>query len=155
LTPLAIRWLYSLFLAEDANFKQKARARSNIDKDPPLGPGWGTFVENEAYLQQISTAPNKTEVFFLFKFVSSSLTRNIMMQISHCVGFAAMWNANSKRSEGLRATGIGAVIVGGEEEWVVEEILDSRMMNRKLRYQTAWVIFKRANGTFFSKDFSC
>ena len=32
------------------------------------------------------------------------------MQISHCVGFAAMWNANSKKSEGLRATGIGAVI---------------------------------------------
>jgi hypothetical protein len=33
-----------------------------------------------------------------------------VMQISHCVGFAAMWNANSKKSEGLRATGIGAVI---------------------------------------------
>ena len=58
------RWLYSLFLAEDANFKQKARARSDISKDPPLGPGWGTFVENEAYLHQISTAPNKTEVIF-------------------------------------------------------------------------------------------
>ena len=58
------RWLYSLILAEDANFKQKARARSNIKKDPPLGPGWGTFVENEAYLRHISTAPNKTEVLF-------------------------------------------------------------------------------------------
>jgi hypothetical protein len=57
------RWLYSLILAEDANFKQKARAHSNTNKDPPLGPGWGTFVENEAYLQHISTAPNKTEVF--------------------------------------------------------------------------------------------
>ena len=31
-------------------------------------------------------------------------------QISHCVGFAAIWNANSKKSKGLRATGIGAVI---------------------------------------------
>jgi hypothetical protein len=58
----AFRWLYSLILAEDANFKQKARARSNINKDPPLGPGWGTFVENEAYLRHISTAHNKTEV---------------------------------------------------------------------------------------------
>ena len=45
------RWLYSCFLAEDANFKQKACACSNINKDPPLGPGWGTFVENEKYLQ--------------------------------------------------------------------------------------------------------
>lgn len=32
------------------------------------------------------------------------------MEISHCVGFAAMWNANTKKSEGLQATGIGAVV---------------------------------------------
>ena len=104
-----IRWLYSQILAEDANFKQKARARSNITKDPPLGPGWGTFVENEAYIQHIATVPNKTEVLHtvIFK-LSYQLMQD--MQISHCVGFAAMWNANSKKSEGLRATGIGAVI---------------------------------------------
>ena len=30
-------------------------------------------------------------------------------QISHCVGFSAMWEANRKRTKGLRATGIGAV----------------------------------------------
>ena len=29
-------------------------------------------------------------------------------------------------------------IVDGEEEWVVEEILDSKMMNRKLRYLVKW-----------------
>jgi len=29
-------------------------------------------------------------------------------------------------------------IVDGEEEWVVEEILDSRMVNRKLRYLVKW-----------------
>jgi transposase InsO family protein len=29
-------------------------------------------------------------------------------------------------------------IIDGEEEWVVEEILDSRMMNRKLRYLVKW-----------------
>lgn len=66
-------WLYNLILAEDANFKQKARARSNINKDPPLGPGWGTFVENEAYLRHISTAPNKTEVLFMSFFVNCQL----------------------------------------------------------------------------------
>jgi hypothetical protein len=32
-------------------------------------------------------------------------------------------------------------IVNGEEEWVVEEILDSRMMNRKLRYLVKWKDF--------------
>ena len=29
-------------------------------------------------------------------------------------------------------------IIDGEEEWVVEEILDSRMINRKLRYLVKW-----------------
>jgi hypothetical protein len=32
-------------------------------------------------------------------------------------------------------------IVDGEEEWVVEEILDSKMMNRKLRYLVRWKDF--------------
>ena len=29
-------------------------------------------------------------------------------------------------------------IIDGEEEWVVEEILDSRMINRKLHYLVKW-----------------
>ena len=29
-------------------------------------------------------------------------------------------------------------IVDGEEEWIVEEILDSKVMNRKLRYLVKW-----------------
>jgi transposase InsO family protein len=32
-------------------------------------------------------------------------------------------------------------IVEGEEEWIVEEILDSRVMNRKLRYLVKWKDF--------------
>jgi len=28
--------------------------------------------------------------------------------------------------------------VDGEEEWVVEEILDSQMVNQKLRYLVKW-----------------
>jgi len=32
-------------------------------------------------------------------------------------------------------------IVDGEEEWVVEEILDSKMVNRKLRYLVKWKDF--------------
>ncbi|KAJ8689357.1 hypothetical protein PTI98_013382 [Pleurotus ostreatus] len=30
-------------------------------------------------------------------------------EINHCVGFAALWSANTRRSKGLRATGIGSV----------------------------------------------
>src|ERR1700678_450493 len=33
-------------------------------------------------------------------------------------------------------------IIDGEEEWIVEEILDSRMMNRKLRYLVKWEGFR-------------
>jgi Chromo (CHRromatin Organisation MOdifier) domain len=35
-------------------------------------------------------------------------------------------------------------IIDGEEEWVVEEILDSRMMNRKLCYLIKWKDFRVA-----------
>ena len=33
-------------------------------------------------------------------------------------------------------------IIDGEEEWVVEEILNSRMINRKLRYLVKWDGFR-------------
>jgi len=67
------RWLYALFLAEDANFKQKAQLCSNVDKDPPLGPGWGTFVENKAYLGYVSQFVDRDEVglFAMAFFISS------------------------------------------------------------------------------------
>jgi hypothetical protein len=55
------RWLYRLILAEDANFKQKSRLRSDVARDPPLGPGWGTFVENSAYIEYIAQAANTDE----------------------------------------------------------------------------------------------
>ena len=52
------RWLYALFLAEDANFKQKAQLCLDDNMDPPLGPGWETFVDNKAYLGYVSQFTN-------------------------------------------------------------------------------------------------
>jgi hypothetical protein len=83
-------WLYSLLLAEDANFKQKSRYRSSNVKDPALGPGWVTFVNNDVYLNHLSKHTDVDE-------------------INHCVSFAALWNANTKHAKGLRAMGIGSV----------------------------------------------
>ena len=37
-------------------------------------------------------------------------------------------------------------IIDGEEEWIVEEILDSRMMNRKLHYLVKWKDFTAEHG---------
>lgn len=48
------RWLYGAILAQDANFKQKLRARKGVNDDPILGPGWATFVNEEAYLAYVS-----------------------------------------------------------------------------------------------------
>jgi hypothetical protein len=48
------RWIYALFTAMDANFKQKARARRNDNWDVPLGPGWGASVESTEYNTHIA-----------------------------------------------------------------------------------------------------
>ena len=61
-----LRWLYSQILAEDANFKQKSRLRSSDTKDPVLGPGWATFVNNQAYLEHLSKYVDQDEVLYLF-----------------------------------------------------------------------------------------
>ncbi|KAJ8690141.1 hypothetical protein PTI98_011599 [Pleurotus ostreatus] len=84
------RWLYGLILQEDANFKQKSWLRSADNRDPALGPGWATFVAGDTYFDHLS------------KYVDPE-------EINHCVGFAALWSANTRRSKGLRATGIGSV----------------------------------------------
>lgn len=59
---LSLRWLYSRILAEDANFKQKAKLRSSDEKDPVLGPGWATFVNNQAYMEHLLNVAHQDEV---------------------------------------------------------------------------------------------
>ncbi|KAL0575107.1 hypothetical protein V5O48_006857 [Marasmius crinis-equi] len=83
------RFLYALYLSEDANFKQKARARPNDSRDPALGPGFGCFVPPDVYMEEISKHKDQKE-------------------ISRCQSFKALDKANLKR-KGLRATGIGSV----------------------------------------------
>ena len=59
---MLFRWLYSLILAEDANFKQKSRLRSCDSRDPALGPGWATFVNDDAYHDHLSKQADVDEV---------------------------------------------------------------------------------------------
>ncbi|KAK7020596.1 hypothetical protein VNI00_017725 [Paramarasmius palmivorus] len=94
--PASRRWLYALILAMDANFKQKARSRPQDSLDETLGPGWGCVVNYDSYMAIVKARSHADE-------------------ISHCVGFSAIWSANSKKSKGLRATGIGAVICARHE----------------------------------------
>lgn len=54
------RWLYSLFLAVDANFRLKLKNRKI--KDPEIGSGWAYFVENSRYIEHISQSFEDAEV---------------------------------------------------------------------------------------------
>ncbi|KAG6912525.1 hypothetical protein DXG01_014015 [Tephrocybe rancida] len=89
-TPAELSWLYQLILSQDANFRLKNRLHSSDDKDPSLGPGFAYFVASNEYLEHLS------------KYVDQD-------EISHCVGFAALWQANTRKAKGLRATGVGSV----------------------------------------------
>ncbi|KAK1216163.1 hypothetical protein PQX77_021216 [Marasmius sp. AFHP31] len=88
--PDDLKFLFTLFVSGDANFKQKARSRPNDRRDPALGPGWGSFVPNELYMSEVGKRTEQSE-------------------ISHCAGFAAISSANTKNTKGLRATGIGSI----------------------------------------------
>ncbi|KAG1807216.1 hypothetical protein EV424DRAFT_1543991 [Suillus variegatus] len=85
------RWLYSLFVAIDANFRLKRRAISKDGTDPGLSQGWAYFVEETAYkshLQQYSGKPQEK---------------------STCSSHNAVNMADTKASQGLAATGVGTI----------------------------------------------
>src|SRR5688572_24193982 len=55
-----IRFLYTLYLAVDANFKLKGKDRGIEDIE--LEPGWGAFVNENHYQQHISNFVQQPEV---------------------------------------------------------------------------------------------
>lgn len=57
---LSCRFLYTLFLAVDANFKLKGKDRG-ID-DLELAPGWASFVEEVRYQEHIVQYVDQAEV---------------------------------------------------------------------------------------------
>jgi hypothetical protein len=58
-----ISFLYTLFLAIDANFKLKGKDRG-ID-DIELAPGWGCFVEEKRYQEHLAQYVDQPEVSVL------------------------------------------------------------------------------------------
>jgi hypothetical protein len=60
---LCFSWLYTIFLAEDACFKQKARERKHDDANPQLSPGLGVVVDPAKYFSLLNANPgNQDEV---------------------------------------------------------------------------------------------
>ena len=55
-----LRFLYSQFLAIDANFKLKQKERGI--KDTELAPGWGCYVESSRYEAHVKAHREEPEV---------------------------------------------------------------------------------------------
>ena len=56
------RFIYTLFIAIDANFRLKRRAVSNETRDPALGTGQGYFVHDERYRRYLLGMTDKKDV---------------------------------------------------------------------------------------------
>lgn len=67
------RFLYTIFIAIDANFKLKSKDRGI--KDFQLDPGWGCFVETSRYEAHISAHVDDPEVIQNETNIGCSLTR--------------------------------------------------------------------------------
>ncbi|KAJ7715053.1 hypothetical protein B0H16DRAFT_1340272, partial [Mycena metata] len=95
------KFLYFLFLAQDANFRLQNRNISSEEADPILGDGLGYFAlceGDEGYKAHIEKHASEQE-------------------ISSCSGFQAMFLANMKASKGLRTTGVGGVTCSRHNMW--------------------------------------
>lgn len=66
LTYSSLRWIYSLYLAMDANFRLKLRDRG-VKNDRELGPGWAYFVDDKHYQSIMSTFGDQKEVWLRLK----------------------------------------------------------------------------------------
>ncbi|KAJ7787842.1 hypothetical protein B0H14DRAFT_3505052 [Mycena olivaceomarginata] len=112
--PPAFKFIYFLFLAQDANFRLNNRSVSSEAVDPILGDGWGYFVKQE--------------------------------EISNCSGFKAMFQANAKRTKGLRTTGVGGVTCSRHNMWRANGLgdlqcnIDFILLATLIAFQLLWLI---------------
>ncbi|KAJ6513594.1 hypothetical protein C8R47DRAFT_1286276 [Mycena vitilis] len=90
------RFLFMLLLAVDANFRLKNRMRTNEIEDPSLGPGWGYWVEPEAYREHLKKYVHEKDV-------------------STCIAFAALLQKDTRLTTGLRVSGVGGVVCARHE----------------------------------------
>ncbi|KAF7797641.1 hypothetical protein EIP86_008841 [Pleurotus ostreatoroseus] len=86
--PDDVKFIYTMFIAIDANFRLKRRAISNETRDPALGSGLGYFVEDTTYRAHLAEYVDQEE-------------------ICTCTGLAALLQANKRWSKGYAATGVG------------------------------------------------
>ncbi|KAF7972344.1 hypothetical protein HWV62_18114 [Athelia sp. TMB] len=89
--PQNSRFLFGLFLAEDANFRMVRKKVSSEAADPTLSAGLSYFVEMSKYRQHLAGYGDQKEVH------------------STCVKHHAVGDANTSRFKNLATSGIGAI----------------------------------------------
>lgn len=108
-----VRFLYTLIVCMDANFRLKNQLVSNYSQDPGLGIGLAYMVPREPAEQYALSRASDADVCTIVFYRCQPLTPN--QQISTCVGFQALAKANTKFSKGLRYTGVSLVACGRSE----------------------------------------
>ncbi|TFK74082.1 hypothetical protein BDN72DRAFT_914121 [Pluteus cervinus] len=90
--PLSKTWVYTLFLAMDANFRLKRLDVSNDANDPGLNDGTAFVVNETRYKEFLDEFGEKIEV-----------------DTSTCNNHDAIKSANVRGGKGIAASGVGAV----------------------------------------------
>ena len=100
------RWLYTLFLAVDANFRLKLKNRGI--NDPDIGSGWAYFVENQQYTKHVSQNTNDVEVG---RFPLNTSRFSPSIKVTGCSSnFHAVNQANRKSKKDYIASGVVACV---------------------------------------------
>ena len=99
------RWLYSLFLAVDANFRLKLKDQKI--KDPEIGSGWAYFVENSRYVEHISQNTNDVEVC---RFPHGGRRNSRSSQVTSCGSDFHAVNRANRKSTNYVTSGVVACV---------------------------------------------
>ncbi|KAF9036137.1 hypothetical protein BJ165DRAFT_1417138 [Panaeolus papilionaceus] len=126
--PESMRFLYMAFLCMDANFRLKNQLISNWSQDPGLGVGLAYMLPRTDYEAYVSSMTSDSDV-------------------SSCVGFQAIVQANTRFSQGLRYTGVGAVLCGRSEMVLPQGVGN---LHKGERYSNMDYIFASAVQSFLA-----
>ncbi|THU84668.1 hypothetical protein K435DRAFT_687085 [Dendrothele bispora CBS 962.96] len=91
-------FLYTLFIAIDANFRLRNRVVSNEHRSPILGDGFAYIVPSSPYKEHIKQHVDQEDM-------------------SSCSGFQAMFLANSRNVQGLRVSGMAGICCARHRVW--------------------------------------
>lgn len=105
------RYLDTLFVSIDANFRLKRKNVSTHESDPGLSKGYSYFVEETKYRQYLTNFVTEAEpVSFTVFAIHLSLISCFFLQKGSCSRHDAINLSESKPGQGHAATGVGAVV---------------------------------------------